>query len=121
MELYKTGIIDQVEVLKQTDVANVEDVLNRKGQIQQLMNQVNSQRKKIKDLQGDLQTAQRESIHARQRVEVEKFKTQLESSANRADMATKLYDARSKDELKKIKSVVAEEEPTNDRIIPLEE
>ena len=121
MELYKTGIIDQVEVLKQTDVANVEDVLNRKGQIQELMNQVNSQRKKIKDLQGDLQTAQRESIHARQRVEVEKFKTQLESSANRADMATKLYDARSKDELKKIKSVVAEEEPTNDRIIPLEE
>ena len=121
MELYKTGIIDQVEVLKQTDVANVEDVLNRKGQMQQLMNQVDSQRKKIKELQGDLQTAQRETIHARQRVEVEKFKTQLESSANRADMASKLYDARSKDELRKIKSVVAEEEPTNDQIIPLEE
>ena len=35
MELYKAGIVDQVEVLKQTDVANVEDVLNRKGQMQQ--------------------------------------------------------------------------------------
>ena len=121
MELYKAGIVDQVEVLKQTDVANVEDVLNRKGQMQQMMKRLQQQDKQIKDLRGDLQTAQRETIHARQRVEVEKFKTQLESSANRADMASKLYDARSKDELRKIKSVVAEEEPTNDQIIPLEE
>jgi hypothetical protein len=121
MELYKSGIIDQLEVLKQTDVANVEDVINRKGQIQQMMNQIDSQSKQIKDLQGDLQTAQREVIHARQRVEVEKFKTQLESSANKVDMATKLYDARTEDELKKMKNVVAEETPTNDMIVPLEE
>ena len=121
MELYRNGIIDQVEVLKQTDVANVEDILNRKGQVKQMMNQIDSQGKKIKDLQGDLQTAQREVIHARQRVEVEKFKTQLESSANKVDMATKLYDARTEDELKKMKNVVAEETPTNDTIVPLEE
>ena len=121
MELYRTGIIDQIEVLKQTDVANVEDVLNRKGQIQQLQRQLSAQTKQIKDLRGDLQTAQRETIHARQRVEVEKFKSQLDSSANKVDMATKLYNARSEDELKKVKGIVAEEESTNDTIIPLEE
>ena len=85
------------------------------------MNQVQSQESTIKDLQGDLQTARRELVHARQRVEVEKFKTDLEQSANRADMASKLYSARSDDELKKIKNVVAEQEATNDEIIPLEE
>ena len=36
-------------------------------------------------------------------------------------MASKLYAARSDDELKKIKNVVAEQEATNDEIIPLEE
>jgi hypothetical protein len=121
MELYKSGIIDQIEVLKQTEVANVEDVLNRSSKLSQLMNQVEGQQEQIKDLQGDLQTARRELIHARQRVEVEKFKADLEQSSNRADMATKLYAARTEDELKKVKNVVAGQEATNDEIIPLEE
>ena len=121
MELYKSGIIDQIEVLKQTDVANVEDVLNRSSKMSQLTSQVEGQSKQIKDLQGDLQTARRELVHARQRVEVEKFKTELEQSSNRADMASKLYAARTDDELKKVKNVVAEQEATNDEIIPLEE
>ena len=121
MDLYKNGIIDQLEVLKQTEVANVEDVLNRKSQMQQLMTQVQSQEAQIKDLQGDLQTARRELVHARQRVEVEKFKTDLKQSSNRASMASKLYQARTEDELKKIKNVVAEQDATNDLTIPLEE
>jgi flagellar biosynthesis chaperone FliJ len=121
MELYKSGIIDQIEVLKQTEVANVEDVLNRSSKMSQLTSQVEGQSKQIKDLQGDLQTARRELVHARQRVEVEKFKTELEQSSNRADMASKLYAARTDDELKKVKNVVAEQEATNDEIIPLEE
>jgi len=121
MDLYKSGIIDQTEVLKQTDVANVEDVMNRSSQIAQLSRQVQGQSEQIKDLQGDLQTARRELIHARQRVEVEKFKADLEQSSNRADMASKLYAARTDDELKKVKNVVAEQEATNDEIVPLEE
>ena len=121
MDLYKNGIIDQLEVLKQTEVANIEDVLNRSSKMQQLMNQVESQETQIKDLKGDLQTARRELVHARQRVEVEKYKTNLEQSSNRADMASKLYAARTEDELKKVKTVVAEQDATNDQIIPLEE
>ena len=121
MDLYKNGIIDQLEVLKQTDVANVEDVLNRNSKMKKLMSQVQGQDKQIKDLQGDLQTARRELVHARQRVEVEKYKANLNQSSNRADMASKLYAARTEDELKKVKSVVAEQDATNDQITPLEE
>ena len=119
MELYKNGIIDQFEVLKQTDVANVEDVVNRNSKLAQLQSTVQGQQKQIKDLQGDLQTAQREVIHARQRVEVEKFKTDLHASSTRAELATKMHSARMDDELKKVRSVVAED--TNNEIIPLEE
>ena len=85
------------------------------------MSQVQGQDKQIKDLQGDLQTARRELVHARQRVEVEKYKANLNQSSNRADMASKLYAARTEDELKKVKSVVAEQDATNDQITPLEE
>jgi len=119
MELYKNGIIDQFEVLKQTDVANVEDVVNRNSKLAQLQRQVQSQQGQIKDLRGDLQTANRELVHARQRVEVEKFKTDLHASSTRAELATKLHSSRMDDELKKVKNVVAED--TNNGIIPLEE
>ena len=121
MELYKSGLIDQIEVLKQTEVADMEGVINRSSKMKQLMSQVSSQEKQIKDLSGDLQTAQRELVHARQRVEVEKFKSDLKESSNRADMATQLYKSRTEDELKKVKGVVAEQEATNNEIIPLEE
>ena len=108
-------------MLKQTEVANVEDVLNRSSKMSQLMNQVEGQQEQIKDLQGDLQTARRELVHARQRVEVEKYKADLEKSSGRADMASKLYAARTEDELKKVKNVVAGQNATNDEIIPLED
>ena len=121
MELYKSGLIDQIEVLKQTEVADMEGVINRSSKMKQLTSQVSSQQKQIKDLSGDLQTAQRELVHARQRVEVEKFKSDLKESSNRADMATQLYKSRTEDELKKVKGVVAEQEATNNEIIPLEE
>ena len=47
------------------------------GEIQQLKSQVEQLSKQNKELQGDLQTAQRESVSDRKRVEVEKFKSKL--------------------------------------------
>ena len=63
MTLYEKGIIDQVEVLQQTEVADTEGVLERTaiiGQQQQMISQLQEELKKIK---GDLQTSERESVH----------------------------------------------------------
>jgi cell division protein FtsB len=57
MQLYSSGLIDQIEVLKQTDVADMEGVLERAGQMQQMQAQVQAQTEEIKNLKGDLQTA----------------------------------------------------------------
>ena len=54
MQLYQSGLIDQIEVLKQTDVADMEGVLERAGQMQKLMQQVQQQEEQIKKLEGDL-------------------------------------------------------------------
>ena len=51
----------------------------------------------MKKLSGDLQTAEREEVHAKKRLEVEKFSGDLDKVSNRADMATSLYKARLND------------------------
>ena len=106
MELFKAGLIDQTEVLKQTDVADMEGVLERAGQMQQLQGQVQQQQEQIKKLEGDLQTAQRESVHDRKRVEVKEFEKKLAKAEAKAEMATQLYKERAADELKKLREEV---------------
>ena len=51
--------------------------MRRTDEKQQMMSQVAGLEEQLKTLQGDLQTAQRESVTDRKRVEVEKFKTKL--------------------------------------------
>jgi uncharacterized protein YukE len=75
----------------------------------------------VKDLEGDLQTANRELVHARQRVELEKFKSSLDKSSTKAEATEQLFKQRAGDEVKKLRKTVAEQEATNRDIIPLEE
>ena len=103
MNLYEKGIIDQQEVLEQTEVADTEGVLKRTSIIQQLQQQVEQLTEENKELAGDLQTAQRESTSDRKRVEVEKFKTKLNNSANKTEHASSLFEARLNDELSTVK------------------
>jgi len=107
MQLYQSGIIDQVEVLKQTEVADVEGVLNRASQVAQMQNRIAELEDALKKVRGDLQTAERESMHDRKRLEVEKVKTKLSQTANRAEAAQSLFSARVNDELSKVKQMVA--------------
>tara|TARA_R100000781_G_scaffold111591_1_gene78116 strand:- start:996 stop:3203 length:2208 start_codon:yes stop_codon:yes gene_type:complete len=108
MSLYEKGIIDQQEVLEQTEVADTEGVLKRTSMLQQLQAQVEEQEGKIKELEGDLQTAQRESTNDRKRVEVEKFKTKLNKSANKTEQASSMFEMRLGDELNKVKEETRE-------------
>tara|TARA_R110002110_G_scaffold133952_8_gene316829 strand:+ start:2973 stop:5198 length:2226 start_codon:yes stop_codon:yes gene_type:complete len=108
MQLYSSGLIDQIEVLKQTDVADMEGVLERVGQMKQMQQQVQAQAEQIKDLKGDLQTAQRESLHDRKRVEVKEFEKKLAKAEAKIEMAAKLYQTRLSDDLKLAKEDIAD-------------
>tara|TARA_Y100001951_G_scaffold104382_1_gene115804 strand:- start:40 stop:2079 length:2040 start_codon:yes stop_codon:yes gene_type:complete len=79
MEAFQMGLIDRTEALKKTEVFDKEGVLQRMGEIQQMQQQLQQQESQIKDLSGDLQTARREAVSARQRTEVEKYKSELEA------------------------------------------
>tara|TARA_B100000683_G_scaffold46170_3_gene42779 strand:+ start:445 stop:2664 length:2220 start_codon:yes stop_codon:yes gene_type:complete len=108
MQLYQAGLIDQLEVLKQTDVADMEGVLERAGQMQKMQQQMQMQAEEIKKLRGDLQTAQRESLHDRKRVEVKEFEKKLAKAEAKVEMASQLYKNRLADELKMAKEDIQE-------------
>ena len=108
MQLYQAGLIDQLEVLKQTDVADMEGVLERAGQTKQMQSQIQAQADEIKKLKGDLQTAQRESLHDRKRVEVKEFEKKLAKAEAKVEMASQLYKTRLADELKVAKEDIQE-------------
>ena len=56
----------------------------------------------MKNVKGDLQTASREEVHAKKRLELEKFGGTLDKISNRADAATSLYKARLEDQRKNL-------------------
>jgi len=88
LEAFQMGIVDKYEVLKKNpELFDKEGIMRRTDEKQQMMSQIQGLEEQLKNLQGDLQTAQRESVSDRKRVEVEKFKTRLSevSSESKAD------------------------------------
>jgi hypothetical protein len=128
-ELFSMGVIDQVELLKQTDVADMEGVLARAGRESQMQGEIQGLQEEVKKLKGDLQTAQRESLHDRKRVELKEFEVKLAKAEAKAEMASQLYKSRAGDELAKLKEAVSDiEDDTqtelskrNKKIIGIEE
>jgi uncharacterized protein YukE len=73
-----------------------------------MQQQMQAQAEEIKNLKGDLQTAQRESLHDRKRVEVKEFEKKLAKAEAKVEMAAKLYQTRLADELKLAKEDLAD-------------
>lgn len=65
MEAYEKQIIDRVEVLKKTEIFDMEGVLKRIDEIEQLKAQLQQMQDYIKKLEGDLQTRERELFHSK--------------------------------------------------------
>tara|TARA_R110000737_G_scaffold192392_3_gene213764 strand:- start:992 stop:2008 length:1017 start_codon:yes stop_codon:yes gene_type:complete len=99
MQLYQAGIIDQIEVLEQTEVADTEGVLERTSIIGKQQQQIQQLEQELQRIKGDLQTSERESVHDKKRVEIEKFKRQLGRSSDKTAKAVELFEARLGDQL----------------------
>jgi TolA-binding protein len=97
MDAYEKGVIDKFEVLKKTEIFDMQGVLERTDTVTQLQQQLEQAQEAIKDLQGDLQTREREVYHAKQRAELEKFKAQLDSTSTKAKAAGTVFEKRLND------------------------
>ena len=90
LEAFQLGLIDRTEALKKTEVFDKEGIIQRFDEIEQLKQALEQAEGQIKELSGDLQTARRESVQARQRTEVEKFKTRINEMEVNAKADTKV-------------------------------
>ena len=106
MDAYQKGIIDRQEVLKKTEVFDMEGVMQRTDMIAKLQSQLEQAGQQIKQLKGDLQTRDREAVNLRKKVEVEKFKGDLDQVSNKAKSAVTLYEKRLDDSLSTIKTQI---------------
>lgn len=98
-ELYRDGLIDQQEVLMKAEVFDAEKVLGRFSQMNQMQQIIEQQQQAIKDLEGDLQTARREVIHAKQDAILTKFKSSVDRDEVRTSAAATLVQQRLQDQL----------------------
>ena len=96
LEAYQLGLIDRTEALKKTEIFDKEGVLQRTGEVQQMQGIIKQLQDQIKILSGDLQTAQRESMSDRKRVEVQKFKSELNKVVTGAKAQQKVNTERTK-------------------------
>ena len=107
-DAYSKGIIDRTEVLKKTEVFDIEGVMQRTDEIAQLQQQLQQAGEQIKQLSGDLQTRDREAVNLRKKVEVEKFKSDLDKTQNKAGAASTVFEKRLDDELKNLRSNISQ-------------
>jgi hypothetical protein len=108
MDAYAKGLIDKQEVLKKTEVFDMEGVLERTDTIAALQQQLKSATEQIKQLKGDMQSRDREAVNLRKKVEVEKFKAGLDGVSNKSKAASTIYEKRLDDSLAMVKSQIRE-------------
>tara|TARA_R110002012_G_scaffold5047_2_gene22974 strand:- start:5352 stop:7553 length:2202 start_codon:yes stop_codon:yes gene_type:complete len=108
MDAYSKGLIDRQEVLKKTEIFDIEGVMQRTDEIAKLQSTVQQQQEQIKQLSGDLQTRDREAVNLRKKVEVEKFKGDLDKTSNKAKSAGVLFEKRLDDNLATVKRQISD-------------
>ena len=108
MDAYAKGLIDQQEVLKKTEIFDMEGVMQRTDMIGQLQSQLEQAMEQIKSLKGDLQTRDREAVNLRKKIEVEKFGADLDKVKNKAEAAGNIYSKRLDDSMGTLRKDIAE-------------
>tara|TARA_E500000305_G_scaffold109802_2_gene115780 strand:+ start:1063 stop:3162 length:2100 start_codon:yes stop_codon:yes gene_type:complete len=109
MDAYKNGVIDRQEVLKKTEVFDMEGVMERTDAIGKMEGQIKQQQEELKKLRGDLQTRDREAVALRKKVEVEKFKSNLDKVSNKAQASGTVFEKRLNDAISSISKEIKSE------------
>jgi hypothetical protein len=101
MNLWEKQVIRNPEpLIRASDFPDVEEILENEDRLREAEQIISQMDETIKDLSGDMQTLQRENVHANQQVVVEKFKTKLEKIAARMEQSQLLTQYRLNDLVK---------------------
>lgn len=91
LQLYERGLVDDVAVLRGTELPDAEEILERRSLMQQQAQALEQYQAKIQELEGDLQTKQREAQHANEKAELEKFKSRVKGFEQEVKKSVDLF------------------------------
>lgn len=100
LQLWREKAISNPEpLLRLTDLPNIDEIIETENMIKRAEQQIQQMAETIKELKGDNQTLQRETMYANQQVETEKFKTKLNTYATQAKASVELGKLRVNDKI----------------------
>jgi len=95
LQAFQLGLIDRMEVLKKNpEIFDKEGILARLNDYDRYEAQIQGLQSQVKELTGDLQTARRESVHDRMRVEVAKMQSKLSGISSKGESDRKVRAAK---------------------------
>ena len=92
-EMYKEGLVDREAVLKKAEFPDADQIMERMDTIAQLQQQLQSALGQIKQLQGDMQTREREVYHAKMETETTRMKANIKAEETKALAARMIYES----------------------------
>ena len=102
--LYEKGILQDASViLRESEIPDVEEIIAKQDKLNQAMQYIQELEGQLKQVTGDKQTTDRENLHLRQKVEVEKVKTNLKAMESDVKGAVNVAKMRLSDEVKREK------------------
>lgn len=104
MNAYQNGILtDPTPIIQNLDVPNIDEILEREDIVKRQQQMLQQMEETIKDLQGQLQTKSRENVQMAEKVETQKFKSNLDKIGNKLEASVMLSQQRMGDAVKKKK------------------
>lgn len=103
--LFEKGILkDPTPILRESEIPDVEEIIQKQDQTIQLSQMLKQYEQYIKKLEGQIQILQRENINNLKRVEVSKFKSQLDKGKHAIQSQVDLTQQRLNDLVKNQKN-----------------
>lgn len=109
LEMYDRGIVDDIAVLKKTEIPEADNILRRKSVYKRMQSALKQAQETISDLKGDLQTARREAVSNEKKAELEKFKADLQQYESELRGAQDQYEQQLENELEKQQALLQQE------------
>jgi hypothetical protein len=106
LRMFELGVIrDPEPIIRTTDFPDIDDIIERESKLKEVEGIAKEMDQAIKDLQGQLQTKSREVINANEKVEIERFKTRLQSISSKLEQSQLLTQYRLNDMVKNQKQI----------------
>jgi hypothetical protein len=117
IEMFSAGIVDDVAVLKHSDLPDAESILQRKSMYSQMQQNIQALQQTVKDLQSEVDSARSSELRAKKDAEMTEFRSKLDNIDKDLQQMTEVYQQNLQKEEEKQRALMEQarnqQEPDN--------